>query len=208
MEIGQTPQIKSTEPPARAAAPKAAEPVPPAEPAHPTVEIQDQGPELGKASGALTELNLLDDPQSLNELVEAAMGELSHGSRLVFGDAAPAPRPFAEREAEMQQNLKSKLNERVFVPDSLGKAFVYRFSNEELRAQIAKLKGDVKNIVQQREMGMTDCWGTMTNHQVACESAIKALELCLSERKRELEVKHPGPVICPPYVKQPPFLKI
>ncbi|MGE3727356.1 MAG: hypothetical protein AB7I41_17480 [Candidatus Sericytochromatia bacterium] len=169
----------------------------------PNLTHKDQGPLLGKIAGAVSELNLLDENQPLDKLIDDAMNELAHGSNRLFGspDGLDEPiKPFAEREAKMTKELLSKLNEKEVNAD--GKGWTYKFSNADLKGQINALKAEIKQIMRQREMGMTDCWGSMTNRQVACEAAIRALESGLKERSRtvgSIEDTKPKVQICGPF---------
>lgn len=164
---------------------------------------KDQGPLLGKIAGAVSELNLLDENQPLDKLVDDAMNELANGSNRLFGgpEGFDEPiKPFAEREAKMTKELLSKLNEKEVTAD--GKGWTYKFSNADLKGQINALKAEIKQIMRQREMGVTDCWGSMTHRQVACEAAIRALESGLKERSRavgSIEDTKPKVQICGPF---------
>lgn len=163
---------------------------------------KDQGPQLGKLAGAISEINLMDDHQPLHPCVEEAIQELAHGSNPILRNPEKLDtlEPFADREAKMAKNLLSKLNEKKVSPD--GKGWTYTFSNADLKEQINALRAEVKQIMRQREMGMTDCWGGMTNRQVACEAAIRALESCLKERSQTLKSLGelgPKPQICGPF---------
>ncbi len=169
----------------------------------PNLSHKDQGLQLGKIAGAVSELNLLDDNQPLDKLLDDAVNELAHGSNQLFGGPEGLDQPitpFAEREAKMAKELLSKLNEKKVTPD--GKGWTYKFSNADLKGQINALKAEIKQIMRQREMGMTDCWGSMTNRQVACEAAIRALESGLKERSRtigSIEDTKPRVQICGPF---------
>ncbi|PKL75724.1 MAG: hypothetical protein CVV27_13865, partial [Candidatus Melainabacteria bacterium HGW-Melainabacteria-1] len=163
---------------AAATAAKAAAKAVPADPA--TLPAQDRAPELGKASKALAELSLVDDPTPLGELLDDAMRGLSQGGGNPFGDVDTPPTPFAEREANMHSRLETQLNEKLPAEKGAG----YRFSDKELQQQIVKLKKEINSINRMREMGVTDCFGGMTNRKIACESAIRALAQCLEARRQ------------------------
>lgn len=164
---------------------------------------KDHGPQLGKIAGAVSELNLLDENQPLDKLVDDAMNELAQGSNRIFGGPSGLDEPitpFAEREAKMAKALMSKLNEKEVTAD--GKGWNYKFSNADLKAQINALKAEIKQIMQQRELGMSDCWGSTTNRQVACEAVIRTLEAGLKDRSRtgsKIEDTQPKVQICGPF---------
>lgn len=206
MQITQTPVFKSSDMTTRNIHAKSVATTPAS---GETQMSKDQGIALGKASHVIAEINLLDEDASIDEIVKDAISELGHGGRM-FPDLdenqqAVPQSTFAEREAKMSNHLLSKLNALVISDDA--HTLTYKFPDKMLKEQINKLKTELKDIENMRRMGVTDCWGGLTNRQVACAAAINAIEKCLQSRKQLGQMGFPK-ITCEPMPTYPPFRKI
>ncbi len=168
----------------------------------PSLGGQDQAPVIGKQAQALETVNLFESPQPLAHILAEAFQALNQDTAIPWGllDVPLKPsQSFAEREADMTRNLNAKLNQKVFNDEK--KSWHYACSHQEIEAQIKQLKQEVKAIAHQRQHGMIDCNGGLTNRQIACEAVIRALENCLKQRSltQASRVAEPQVQICGPF---------
>lgn len=167
------------------------------------IKILDQGPDFGKIGKVPGSIELPHDPlppTPAEKVVDKALGEF-HFNRIPLHAGEEGPmKPFAERKQEFVDKLVKNLNQTV------GKSNKYEFSNKDLKIEVQRLKDEINKINHDLASGMTDCWGSLTNHKIECQMAIDAIEQALDQRKMTniLKPLEPKVQICGPFPWEKP----
>jgi hypothetical protein len=124
------------------------------------------------------ELPLWQPPPTLDELVDQTVTQLQ------------TPHRFGE-EQHILHHLVSELNRADVVLTSYPPKPVYNHSEAELQQQADKLQQRIARLDGSERTGFSDGPGHLQTEREACQTALKGIQLALTERHKPIEFQPP-----------------